>query len=101
MTEEEVSTPAWLEVRRNFDQVVRRDPKPWDFFGEFIWSDGNYACDCNRALFFSRAAGEADLECGCGSSAFSVRLIAVDDGEVLYEEDDWVEPANKAQGTGK
>ena len=25
--------------------------------GQFMWTEGNYACDCNRALFHARARG--------------------------------------------
>ena len=25
--------------------------------GEYMWTDGNYSCDCNRALFHARARG--------------------------------------------
>ena len=30
--------------------------------GEFMWTDGNYSCDCNRALFHARARGAPDPE---------------------------------------
>jgi len=37
---------------------------------EYMWLDGNYSCDCNRELFFRRAAGEDpaldDVTCGDG-----------------------------------
>ena len=28
-----------------------------DDMGRFMWTDGNYSCDCNRALFHARARG--------------------------------------------
>lgn len=28
-----------------------------DDMGEYMWTDGNYSCDCNRALFHARARG--------------------------------------------
>ncbi|MDQ3565656.1 MAG: hypothetical protein M3436_16595 [Pseudomonadota bacterium] len=34
----------------------------WDETNEFIWTEGNYACECNRALFIARAGGEDELE---------------------------------------
>ena len=37
-----------LDIRRNSDGLMRRDPKSWEWCGSFIWADGNYACDCNR-----------------------------------------------------
>lgn len=33
----------------------------------YAWAEGNYSCDCNRALFFAQAGGEAeddDRPCG-------------------------------------
>ena len=40
----------------------------------FIWEDGNYACDCNRALFFGYAKGEkyGDIKSPCGEWRYSV-----------------------------
>jgi hypothetical protein len=62
----------------------------WDEGAEFIWSEGNYSCDCNRAIFFARERDEPDpwppCECGkvpaeckcqhppCGDTLFSVIL---------------------------
>lgn len=62
-----------------------------DFFGDFTWSDGNYACDCNRGLFFERecvpgADDDVDPDRDCGMIAFTVRIVAKDDGRLLYEE---------------
>ena len=36
---------------------------------DYMWREGNYRCDCNRALFFARAGGEPepdDPPCGEG-----------------------------------
>lgn len=48
-------------------------PKDW-FMGNphdnwYIWTEGNYSCDCNRALLHARWRGETepeDLPCGEG-----------------------------------
>lgn len=61
---------------------------PWEDSHEFLWSDGNYGCDCNRALFFARAHGEPDPGIECGESRFKVR-ITDDAGKVLYADGDW------------
>ena len=44
----------------------------------FMWSaDGNYGCDCNRYLFFQRAAGEPESDDRpCGDVAY--RVVAPD-----------------------
>lgn len=85
------SVKAILEIRRNADGVIRRDPKPHDYYGDFIWCEGNFACDCNRYLFWCRAADESEAEDEdapehrCGHERYSVRLTA-EDGRVLYED---------------
>jgi hypothetical protein len=57
----------------------------------YIWEDGNFACDCNRALFWNRAQGieiEEDPPCGPlrGSGRYAVRLTRLDTGEILLDE---------------
>ncbi len=42
----------------------------------FMWQDGNYACDCNRRLFFARVNGEdEDWESCCSDTEYSVNII--------------------------
>jgi hypothetical protein len=38
-------------------QVLFQPDVPVEDWPPFIWEDGNYACDCNRARFFDEAAG--------------------------------------------
>lgn len=41
----------------------------------FLFEEGNYACDCNRELFFCEAVGEQrPNEPGCGDTRFTVDL---------------------------
>jgi len=57
--------------------------------GDYIWSDGNYGCDCNRRLFFARAAGEEeDWDSGCSEGLYSVRVRNKKSGRVWYSEFD-------------
>lgn len=89
----EVATLARLSIRRNTDGAVRADPGEWEYFGPFIWNLGNYSCDCNRELFWLKAAGEPDEmqnpDLQCTDTRYSVRLVAVEDGRMLYEDGDW------------
>ena len=39
----------------------------WDLGAEFMWNDGNFACDCNRAKYFG-------LEVDCSNSRFEAEL---------------------------
>lgn len=81
--------PCVVEIRRNADGVVRQD-RSHRFYGDFVWSDGNYACDCNRSLFFYRCVDEEEKarDRMCGDTDFSVRVLDID-GKVLYEDDGW------------
>ena len=93
---DELDTPimATLEIRRNADGLIRTQPKPQEFYSDFVWVLGNYACDCNRHLFWLRAAGEPEDDDGgesetsehrCSHDRYAVRLTDAD-GKVLYED---------------
>lgn len=51
----------------------------------FMWSEGNYGCDCNRGLFFAEAGGADDPDAWCGHDRFYIRITAPD-GTVLFDE---------------
>lgn len=63
---------------------------------DFMWSEGNYACDCNRHLFFQRAANpgwtdEDEKAWGaqtdvCTHLLYSVRIVNAATGTVIYDE---------------
>ena len=56
-------------------------------FANFIWEEGNYACDCNRALFFARASGKPEPDITCSHDRYRVeKIVKVSTGEVVYEE---------------
>lgn len=87
-----------VHIRRNADGEVRQyvDKYPWDSGSEYMWADGNYSCDCNRYLFFMRAAGEDEgklIDDRCGDDGYSVR-ITDEAGNLLYEDDGWQCPAS-------
>lgn len=78
---------AWIDIRRNSDGIVRRLPELIDF-GEverYLWSEGNFKCDCNRAIFFFNCD---DYQ--CGDTAFSVRITAVDNTLLYADGKDWL-----------
>lgn len=91
-------TPTiWVDVqiRRNATGEVRTQ-REWQTYdpaeegdtpSDYIWSEGNYGCDCNRHLFFHRAAGvEPEEDCPCGDEEYSLNVINPKDGSVMYEE---------------
>ena len=53
-------------------RVLKR-PEAWDpEHSDYMWSEGNYSCDCNRSIFFEEAGNVAydDVdEAPCGDTA--------------------------------
>lgn len=45
--------------------------------GSFNWEEGNYACDCNRELFFERAKGNDPYldSTHCSENRFSIEYL--------------------------
>jgi len=84
--------PVVVEIKRMADGLIRDHHTQAGWFGgefnDFIWSDGNYACDCNRALFFARAANEHEnmREPQCGDDAYQVNVKDPETGEYYYKE---------------
>lgn len=53
---------------------------------EFMWTEGNYSCDCNRSLFYRGAAGEPeDDRRPCGDERFAL-TVQSHGGDVVYDE---------------
>lgn len=81
-----------IEIRRASDGLVRvyHEARAWEGeLSKYIWSRGNYGCDCNRELFFAGAADEEEPDnLECGDKRFAVRITA-DDGSELYKDDRW------------
>jgi len=84
-----------VQIRRNADGAIRLredttvDPE-WSDTDEYMWSDGNYGCDCNRGLFFALAGGDDEPTTECGDTAYSVRIVD-GSGRELYADDDWTQ----------
>lgn len=88
--------PVHVHIRRNADGVVRIYEDAGFFekgaFLDYIWSEGNFACDCNRHLFFVRA-GNGDEDEGddnaCTSELYAAKITDPTTGETLYQDADW------------
>ena len=61
----------------------------------YIWEEGNYFCDCNRALFLAQAFPGNDREkdaamlaadAKCGTGGYLVNLENPKTGEIIYKE---------------
>jgi len=68
-------------------------------FADFLWSEGNYSCDCNRSLFITdwgkvgppglRELGAHEAGRCLGDGRIVVdKIERLDTGEVVYTEDD-------------
>ena len=70
--------PARAEPVDVIDEI---DPESADN-QDFMWTEGNYACDCNKRLFIARARKEKEPELNpCGDSIRLERLAV--GGEVI------------------
>ena len=77
-------------IRRNSDGIVRtrRRDEPWENFHVYMWTEGNFSCDCNRELEFQRAGGEEEAEeRECGHEKYTaIKAILADGTEVMLDE---------------
>lgn len=77
-------------IRNNATGEVRVRQEEWTHEGwdgpasgvHFFWTDGNFGCDCNRAIWWH---DDGNIDRTCGSGKFSVRLIA-EDGTIILDE---------------
>jgi hypothetical protein len=80
--------PITAFIRRNSDGVVRehKDSLPAEdgSANAYIWEDGNYGCDCNRAIFFGDFQDGEERK--CTNWLYSVNLRNDDTGEWILRE---------------
>jgi hypothetical protein len=79
-----------VHLRNNETGEVRvyREDSVWNGTNEFMWSEGNFSCDCNRAMMFQRAIDEEQTwDHDCGDQGYSVLRIVLPDGREVYNGD--------------
>jgi hypothetical protein len=60
------------------------DTAKWDRdTAQFCWQEGNFACDCNRHMFFEEADGREDDDIPCSHGLYIVPVLVWDDGQVM------------------
>lgn|GEM_PF-5617234 len=76
-----------VQIKQSATGLVRTrvETQEWAAEGP-LWTSGNRACDCARALLF--ALDGEKVERACGSRAYAIRVISPD-GEELYSEDNF------------
>lgn len=57
----------------------------WAEHFDYLWSDGNFGCDCNRAQFFSVASGRM-IDRPCGIGRFFVSIWS--EGKIVFADAD-------------
>ena len=85
--------PYTVHIRNNETNEIREYVHPQQWYDQcaYMWEDGNYSCDCNRALFFERAIGADESEAWesrCGSGKFTILKVVLEDGEILNIDED-------------
>ena len=73
-----------LRIKNNAtgESRVYKDDYDWaeEYLFRYQYTEGNYSCDCNRAIFFADGTDEDD-ECECGDDvAFSIIWVEDEDG---------------------
>lgn len=80
--------PVTVRIRRTADgKTVEYGDSLYttpDYDGLFVWTDGNYQCDCNRHLFFQRSLGLEDDDGPCSDGKYQVEIK--DGDKVLYSD---------------
>ena len=83
---------AQIQIRKNDtgETFVYEDDVLWDeekdCLSVFIWTDGNFSCDCNRKIFFDNIGYQDQDDAPCGEGAYSVNIIDPVTGKFLYKE---------------
>ena len=79
-----------FEIQDTQTNETRQHQDAYDWNDEshmlFMFRDGNYSCDCNRELFFQRAAGEAETDLDavvCGEGRYVIARAQREDGSFI------------------
>jgi len=67
------------------ERLIASDSE-WEDVHEFLWTEGNLACDCNRHLEFERAGGREPgaREVGCGDERYTALYALLPDGRKVF-----------------
>ena len=76
-----------VQIKQSATGVVRTRMEAGEWLSDGpLWTRGNRACDCARALLF--AWDGEKVERACGTQAYAIRVIS-SEGQELYSEDDF------------
>ena len=72
-------------IREKATQVVRNVQEKWVDGHLYLWSDGNYECDCNRHVMFADADPAVQCNADRATARYEVRIVD-HTGHILYDE---------------
>ena len=77
--------PVLIYIKNKVSGVEVKFTEDWDYNSYYLWSSGNFSCDCNRQLLFNRELGiETEELISCGNKIYEVSIHTLD-GQPLYE----------------
>jgi hypothetical protein len=80
-------------IKRVSDGLIATNVSEWGFVvgrpydtGDalYIWTEGNYACDCNRHIFFERFWDREPDDRECSDGRYLIQLYV--DGDLVFDE---------------
>jgi len=87
VTIKELSSGLVVTYEDTWDDWGTASPKEqWDF----MWTEGNYSCDCNRKIFFYRHGFNEDkmddAPCSGSENQYLVKVVFKETGEIVVNE---------------
>lgn len=81
--------PYVVAIRKNSTGEVREYiyDGAWEDHHLFMWTEGNYSCDCNRADFFASVVGEEIEDQPCGEAEYAALHARLAGGEIIPLDD--------------
>lgn len=79
-------------IRNNETREIRTREygEDWDDSCEWLWTEGNFGCDCNRSLEFALAAGEhpkLEESDECSENRYTVLCVELPSGQLVSIDD--------------
>ncbi len=68
-----------VTMRNNATGEVRSLQQEGEW-GDYLWTEGNWSCDCNRAILFH---GKSDVKRSCGMSQYVILQVSLEDGTII------------------
>lgn len=67
-----------VEMTDRYTGQTKIIPIDLEWWGDFVWTEGNFSCDCNRHDFFYP---DSNKDVPCGDDRFTISFIEDETGE--------------------